>query len=109
MKCRDVMERIQELLDKGEIKYKASNVNVTTVIHSSSSIKSQDGKEKQGETKERRTKGQIVKIEAMKMLPTSVQEIKKSCLPSQVHKAHVARGTEHRKKKSYLMKRLKPN
>lgn len=42
----DVMEKIQELFDKGHIKYKAPIVNVMMVSNSSSQIVSQKGKEK---------------------------------------------------------------
>lgn len=42
----DVMEKIQELFDKGHIKYKDPIVNVMMVSNSSSQIVSQKGKEK---------------------------------------------------------------
>ena len=52
VKCRDIMEKIQELLNKSEIKYKATTAekapaaNAMTVSHSASSLKIED-KEKE--------------------------------------------------------------
>lgn len=59
-----MIEKIQELLDKDEIKYKALSANVMTMSHASMSIKPQKGRKKLDEEKKNEEiKVQMVKVE----------------------------------------------
>ena len=83
--CRDVMEKIQELLDKGDIKYKAANANVMTVSHLSLPMKSHKGKEKQGEEMD----VPMANVEDTKVSPASTIEDKGCSTPLSIQKFEV--------------------
>lgn len=74
MKCRDALEKIQELLDKDKIKYKVLAANVMTVNHSSSSIELQKKEIKTGKMEILR-----IQVDAMEVPPALVEGVKKEC------------------------------
>lgn len=76
VKCRDIMEKIQKLFNKGEIKYKTTTMQKALVAnimisHSTSSIKLQDKGKEEGE----QSKGNRSKEEKSEKKPHEKNEV----------------------------------
>lgn len=106
VKCRDLMERIQDLFNKWDIKYKttitlkAPAANVMVASHSSLSIETQLEKVRQDTQFEEEmieeVKDTKCKFQSTVVRPISIEEDKKNLPtppPSHVYKAHVISGT----------------